>query len=75
MIYRRPDPDRDLPDPGVDDDGACVDCGEPVDDPRMLTCDRCHHGVDDYDDDRPWDLDDEPDDREHDESLAAGDED
>lgn len=40
---RQPDPDRDLPDPGVDDDGACVNCGQPVDDPRMIDCDRCHY--------------------------------
>ena len=43
------DPDRYLPDPGVDDDGACIECGEPVENPRMSTCDRCHHGDDDDD--------------------------
>ena len=55
MRSRRPDPDRDLPDPGIDDDGACVSCGQPVDDPRMIDCDRCHYRFDD-EADRPDDV-------------------
>lgn len=46
---RQPDPDRCLPDPGAEDDDTCEQCGDPVDDPRMSTCDRCHHGVDEDD--------------------------
>ena len=58
----KPDPDRHLPDPGVDDDGMCIDCGEPVENPRMLTCDRCHYRVDDEGDDVDYNEPDEPDD-------------
>jgi len=53
VIYRRPDPDRDLTDPGleVDDEPACRYCGEIVENPRFRDCDTCHWGPQDRQDD------------------------